>query len=211
MPYVINWPPAKRVGAHVAALALSGLFVAAATGVLAAPALADSTSCAAPTLTQPFLSAGDFNWYALAPGESANSFDGTGWTLRGRASIVSTELADGSTGNVLDMPGGSFAVSPPMCVELTYQTARTMVRDLSGHGHVLFAVAYQDPETGDWGFPQRAGWIRSSSPDWTLSRALQLKPSDVSGWQVVRFIFASVVPSSDSQLYDFYVDPYAKG
>jgi hypothetical protein len=211
MPYVINWPPAKRVGARAAALALSGLFVAAATGVLAAPALADATSCSTPTLTQPFLSSGDSNWYALAPGESADGFDGTGWTLYGGASIVSTQLADGSTGNVLDMPGRSVAIGPPMCVESTFQTARSMIRGLSGHGHVLLSVLYQDPATGDWGPPQRGGLIRRSSRVWTLSNTLGLPSSSVPGWQMARFVFASAGSSGESQLYDFYVDPYFKG
>lgn len=208
MPYVINWPPAKRA-ARLAVLAFLGVAVVSATG--ASPALADATSCTTPTLTQPFLSAGDTNLYTLAPGESADSFDGSGWTLLGQAKIVSTRLADGATGNVLDMPGGSVAISPPMCVDLTYQTARTMIRDTTGRGRVVFSVAYQDPSTGNWGFPQLGGWIGTSNADWTLSNTVNLQPSNASGTQMVRFVFGSFVLGSDPQLYDFYVDPYAKG
>jgi hypothetical protein len=154
----------------LAVLAFLGVAVVSATG--ASPALADATSCTTPTLTQPFLSAGDTNLYTLAPGESADSFDGSGWTLLGQAKIVSTRLADGATGNVLDIPGGSVAISPPMCVDLTYQT---------------------------------------SNADWTLSNTVNLQPSNASGTQMVRFVFGSFVLGSDPQLYDFYVDPYAKG
>jgi hypothetical protein len=210
VPYVINWPPAKRSGIRAAAAALAALFATAVAGVAAAPAMADTSSCSPATLTQPFTSWGDFNWYTLAPGESIDSFDGTGWTLNNGASVESQQLNDGSTGNVLDLPGGSSAVSPPMCVDLTYQKARTMVRNLGGWGGVLFAVSYQNSD-GSWPRPQLTGWLGVHHSGWELSRSVDLQPSSASGWQIVQFTFISVGPSSDSQLYDFYVDPYAKG
>src|ERR1700733_5298612 len=67
----------------------------------------DTSSCTAPTLSQPFLAWGDTNWYALAPGETADDFAGAGWTLKGGAKIVTATLEDGTTGSVLDLPGGS--------------------------------------------------------------------------------------------------------
>ena len=75
----------------------------------------------------------------------------------------------------------------------------------------MFFVAYQDPTTGRWTRFERGGMLNPSDPSWTLSPTVNLQPSDVSGWQAVRFLFASFVPRSDPQLYDFYVDPYAKG
>ena len=89
----------------------------------------DTSMCSNPTLSQPFLSVGDHNWYTLMPGESADSFAGGGWTLSGGAKIVTTKLADGTTGSVLDLPSGLKAVSPVICVTSAYPTARTTVRN----------------------------------------------------------------------------------
>ena len=66
---------------------------------------------------KPLLSFGDSNWYTLTPGESLDNFDGGGWTLTGGAQIQTTDLADGQTGSVLDLPSGSTAVSPTICVD----------------------------------------------------------------------------------------------
>ena len=79
----------RCIGLGVAALTLVGAPAAAAK----TPASTDSTpttsvdtsSCADPSLSQPFLSWGDTNWYALAPGEAADDFYGSGWTLTGGA------------------------------------------------------------------------------------------------------------------------------
>ena len=42
----------------------------------------DTSACTAPLLSQPFASAGDYNWYTLVPGESPDSFNGTGWAAQ---------------------------------------------------------------------------------------------------------------------------------
>jgi hypothetical protein len=213
MPYVISRPPAKRSRALFARLALVGACAMAATAMTAAPALADTSSCSDPSLAQPFLTWGDSNWYTLAPGESADSFAGTGWTLNGGASIQQTQLADGTTGNVLDLPAGSTAVSPPMCVSSLYPTGRAMVQQASGHGAVLFSVSYQDPNSGNWSNPQVTGWLHGSwGGNWVLSSPLNLQPGSGSNWEMVQFTFTSVGwGGADSQVYNFYVDPYAKG
>ena len=105
MPYTVL-PPRLRG-------ALAGLgAVAACLTVLGAPAVAaTSTTCTEPTLYQPFLPFGDENWYSLTPGESADNFAGTGWTLGGGATIVTTTLYDGAQGSVLDLPTNAKAVN----------------------------------------------------------------------------------------------------
>ena len=210
MPYVIKWPPAKRGAARMARLAALGVLVVGAVSVFAPSAMADTPSCAPATLTQPFLSWNDSSWYTAAPGVSPGNFDGTDWTLLGGASVVSTDLADGSTGNVLDLSGRSLAISPPMCIDPTYQTARAMVRHLSGHSGVSFWVASQDTSTGEWSRFEFGG-VLTSDGDWALSDPVNLQPDTSSGPQVVRFAFGSVGRHSHTQLYNFYVDPYAKG
>jgi hypothetical protein len=195
-------------------LICAGLLAAGCAGIGAAQAAADIVTvndCSAPTLTQPFLSWGDQNYYALAPGQDPGSFNGTGWTLTRGASVVTTTLADGSTNTVLDLPSGSRAVSPTMCVDSTYPTARAMVRDVGGPGGVGFLASYQN--TSGWNYPQFTAWIGGTpGADWTPSNPINLQPSTMPGWQLARFTFvAAGVTGSEFQLYNFYVDPYRKG
>ena len=122
MPYIIR--PARSLRRTVVALsALLVLGVApaqAAKSKSSTPAppveITSPSQCTEAALTQPFLYAGDTNYYTLAPGESANDFPGTGWKLSGGASIKTTTLAAGGSGQVLDLPSGSKAVSPSFCV-----------------------------------------------------------------------------------------------
>jgi hypothetical protein len=179
-------------------------------GLAANPALASTTtvntsSCPAPTLSQPFLSVGDSNWYTLTPGQSADNFGGDGWTLSGGAQIETTQLADGTTGQVLDLPSGSEAVSPVMCVDDGYQTARTEVRDVVGSEGVFFYVSYEGTET--WTKPKNTGQVHGQQTSWTLSDPVNVQPSNTSGWQLVRFTFVAGGKTSDFQIYNFWVDP----
>jgi hypothetical protein len=186
-------------------------------GALAGPAMAVPTSgqnsslstststsaCSAPTLTQPFLSIGDSNLYALAPGESPDNLTGTGWTLSGGAKIVRTTLADGSTGSVLDLPSGATAISPQMCVTNDYPTARTLVRDVAGSEGVQVGVSYAG------GAEQTVGHVQGQKTAWTTSAPFNVNPGSQAGWQLAQFIFVGNGKNGEFQLYDFYVDPRA--
>ena len=117
-------------------LGLGAILVAAVAGLTATPAMAaetqsDQPPCSAPKLSQLFLSYNDTGWYALLAGETTNSFDGGGWKLGGGAQIVTTKLIDGHVGHVLDLPSGSIAASPLVCVSSSFTTARTMMHTLS--------------------------------------------------------------------------------
>ena len=102
----------------------------------ASPSLAltsvDTSACVPPQLSQAFLWAGDSLWYTPAPGVSSAGFEGTGWTLSGGASIVQAPLPNGSIGPALDLPPGSQAVAPVMCVTSDYPLARAHMRPLVG-------------------------------------------------------------------------------
>lgn len=233
MPYI---PAGRRQAVTLVAIVISALLCAAPALAKAPPkpssvsgatsainaylASTDisASSCADPSLTQPFTGWGDSNYYALAPGQSPSSFSGTNWYLMGGANITSTTLSDGSTGSVLDMPSGSLAVSPPMCVAYNYPTARTMVRALFGTGGVDVYVAYFDGTSyqvtnggnanGSTNGTGNAGGSDTGNV-WGLSGQINLNPSNTSGWQIARFaLYAS--GSGEYQLYNFYVDPYAK-
>jgi hypothetical protein len=193
-----------------ARLGLAGA-VAAGFGLLSAgSAMASTTpSCTNPLLSQPFASYGDSNSYTLAPGESADSFGGTGWTLLGGASIQTTQLADGTTGKVLNLPSGSTAISPLLCVNSSMPTARTMIRDVVGSEGVFFSINY--PSTPGW---QNTGQVHGQQSTWTLSDAVNMQTGSLSGWILGQFEFVAggnTSNPSDFQIYNFYLDPYSKG
>jgi hypothetical protein len=161
----------------------------------------DTSACAAPTLTQPFLSIGDKNLYSLAPGETADNFAGTGWSLTGGARIIQTQLADGTTGSVLDLPSGASATSPQTCVTADYPTARTMVRDVVGSEGVKVGVSYAG------GAVQTGGTVHGQQSAWTASGKFNVQPSSQAGWQLAQFVFVAGGKTSEFEIYDFYVDP----
>jgi hypothetical protein len=218
VPYEIQRPTKRlRSWALTGAAALSFLVAAALN---AAPALADGTaampsgvftaSCTDPLLSQPFASLGDPNYYTLVPGENDDSFDGTGWRLFGGANIQSQTLADGGTGNVLDLPRGSVAISPLTCVNTSYVSARAVISDVGGDGNLEYFVSY--PGTGG---SIDSGSVTGGLPGggWSPSDPWQLNPPGDGAWVLARFHF--VAPFGDRgdevQLYDLYVDPYQRG
>ena len=202
-----------RIRSQVLRVTAASVVAAVGAALSAGPAFAGAINSAAdcpppPPLTQPFLSWGDSNNYVLVAGQKPGSFDGPGWTLTGGASIVKAPVADGTNKNVLNLPSGSQAISPAMCVTTSYPTARMMVRNVVGAEGVLFSVSYQN--TPSWNSPQNTGQIQGTAANWTLSDPVNLQPNDVAGWQVVRFVLTPGGTSSDFRIYNFYVDPYSK-
>ena len=194
--------------------ALIGVLTAAVLAVGAIPASANpvrplpaaTAACPTPQFSQLLLAAGDANWYTLAPGEAIDNFTAQGWTLTGGAKIVTTTLADGQTGSVLDLPSSSQAVSPAMCVDSSYPTARSMVRNILGNDSIAIGVSYIGTKME--ASPKNRGTVRGGgAAAWTLSDAVKIHPGNVAGWQQVRFTFAAGGQSSELQLYNFYVDP----
>lgn len=214
MPYI---PTGRRRAVSFFAAAVAALLVPAAANAMAPPdwiaaTLASTSyappSCTDPSLTQPFQSFNDQNYYTLAPGESVSNFTGTGWTFLNGANITTGTLADGTTGSVLDLPGGSMAVSPPMCVASNYPTARTMVRNVVGGGGVHVYVTYAGSST--WSKAKDGGSCHGKGNAWGLSDNVNLQPANTAGWQIVRFALVPDNGNNEYQVYNFYVDPYAK-
>jgi len=188
------------------AIGIAALLAGSAQAATIQPSPVDTSGCTTGALSQPFASAHDSNWYTLMPGESAGNFDGNGWALTGGAKLVTTTLADGTVGTVLDLPSGSTAVSPVMCVTSAYPTARTMVRNVAGGDGVHFKVAYAGTQT--WAQPQETGQVHGRATGWTLSDNVNVHPANnVTGWQPVRFTLVAGGKTSDFEVYNFYVDP----
>jgi hypothetical protein len=196
-------------------LAICSALATVLSGLVASPALAstvatagpgpNTSACTAPTLSQPLLSIGDSNWYTLTPGETVDNFNGSGWTFSGGAQVKSVPLADGATGSVLDLPTGSQAVSPTLCVNGSYKTIRTEVRDLAGSAGVHFSVSYEG--TSGWGSPQSTGLVQGHQTGWTMSDPVNVLPGTSTSWELVRFTLVPVGIKSDYQIYNFWLDP----
>jgi hypothetical protein len=155
-------------------------------------------------LSQPFLAWGDPNEYTLLPGETFDNVDGTGWLLFQGASLTTTTVQDGQTGQVLDMPAGSVAVTPPLCVDASdYPMARAMVGDVSGSEGVAVYVSYEAHDS--WGWPFAAGMIKASGPGFYPSKPIMLHSSELRGDHLVRLVL--VAYGGEYQLYNLYIDP----
>ena len=194
---------------HVSQAAIGCVAGLAFVGFSAAPAAASSgASCSEPVLSQPFLSYGDSNHYMEVPGQNANSFNGEGWTLSGGAKVEAVSQAGGKSASVLNLPSGSKAVSPTVCVTSEYPVARMMVRNVVGAEGVSFNVSYAG--TASWEHPKNTGQVHGTGTEWTLSAPVNLQPEKLSGWQQVKFTLIPGGTSSDFQVYDFYVDPFCR-
>jgi hypothetical protein len=183
------------------------LIVGAAIALAAAPAIASaatSLNCSTQTLSQAFSPWNDLNWYTPLGGEAADSVSGTGWTLSGGATLVTTTLQDGRTGQVLNLPAGATAVSPPICISAAYPTARTMVRELNGSAGVRVNMAYA--ALGVWG-PQEAAGAAGSGISWGPSGRLPLPVKILPGTVPARFTLTGTGSRGSAQVYDFLVDP----
>jgi hypothetical protein len=169
---------------------------------------AELAVCPGQTFSQPFAMLGDNSFYTLVPGSEFNS-SGEGWELHGGAQILQASRPNGGTGGVLDMPGGSLAVSPPVCVTLQYPTARAWVEDVKGTSSVAVGVYYAGGRAGE--SAQQVGQL-SSAPGhgWQLSSPFEVRPElagSAEGVREVRFVYASTSRYGDAHLSGLYVDP----
>ena len=162
-----------------------------------------STACGDPALSQPFLAWHDNNCYALAPGESADSFSATGWTLSGGAAITTATLNDGTQGYVLDLPPGGTAVSPVMWVVGAHPYMRAMVSS-ADHGAAKTSIAYLG--ASGLGSSRPNGVLNAPSPTWKLSNHLNFPgyPKDTA--QQVQLTLLGTGPRSTShtRIYNLY-------
>jgi hypothetical protein len=213
MPYI-------RLSRRVRRASLLASLTLAAAMVTAAPAMADddglvatTTSasqqeCQAPVLSTPFSAFKDNRDYVLAPGGDFSNPGGGGWQFFGGAHIATDITPNGDTGGTLEMPSGSMAVSPIMCVDMTYPTARLWARTLGGDGDVHIAVSYAGTKTElD---PKEVGHVNGDKQRWKLSGDVQIKPElagKTTGWRKVAFVLTAGGKTGNFQVDDFFVDP----
>jgi hypothetical protein len=168
---------------------------------------AELAVCPGQTFAQPFESVGDASWYTLVEGSEFSSRE-EGWELKNGAEVIEGARPDGSSGGVLDLPAGSYAVSPPVCVTLRYPTARTWIEDAEGSGGVLVSVSYASFHGGANSVP--VGFLGArAGQGWQLSSPFDVRPELTGaeeGTREVRFVFANWT-HSDYRLSGVYVDP----
>jgi hypothetical protein len=179
--------------------------VAAAHPPVAADQSTSSTTpCPSYSLSQPFLSWWDSRKDTLLAGESVDNVGGEGWQLSNGAYLTTTTLADGSQGQVLDMPAGSVAVAPPMCVnDSAFPRARTMVSDVSGKQGIAVSVSY--PGTGLRARQLAAGRIKNTRSGFRPSKPIMLHAGSLRG--VHKVVLRFVARGGEYQLYNLYIDP----
>jgi hypothetical protein len=201
--------PFRRLARNRASVLVVLVAILLATGLLSsasASASVDLSQCVENQLSQPFLYAKDLNFYTLIPGEEPDNFAGEGWQLSGGAQIVTETLQDGTEGQVLDLPSGSKAVSPVICVTSLYPTARGIVRNVKGSEGIFFYVEYEGTNT--WEHPKNTGQIHGSGNAWTLVTPVNLQPYNVLGLQPMRITLIPGGKTSNFEVYNLYVDPH---
>jgi hypothetical protein len=177
----------------------------ASAATTARPAKGSST-CAPPPLAQVYRWAGDNRLYTGLPGERWDSMgNGSGWLLSGGAKLETAPLLDGTGGSVLDLPGKSEAISPPVCVTNDYPSARAEIRDIAGRTGVNVSVSYKT--ASGWRKPTLCSTLDGQGTKWSLAKRFSVVRGDVRRWHLVRFVLVPRGASSEYQLSNFYVDP----
>jgi hypothetical protein len=182
--------------------------VAADGTATAVTTAASNAECVAPTLFQPFTAFKDNRQYVLAPGGDFSDPAGAGWQLGGGAAIVDDTNPDGTVDGVLEMPSGAVVVSPTMCVDLDYPTARAWIRTVAGDGDVRVSVMYDAGKTARQ--PKEVGHAHGNKSGWALSPDLKIQPQlggKQAGWRRVAFVLTAGGRASTFRVDDFYVDP----
>jgi hypothetical protein len=172
---------------------------------------ASALECQAPVLSQPFLSLRDNRQYTLAPGSDFSNPAGAGWQFFGGAHIAQAAGPDGRSGT-LDLPSGSTAVSPVMCVDMTYPTARIWAKSIVADGDVTVSVSYAATKTALK--PQTVGSVKGGRNAWALSSDVAIRPQlagKADGWRKVAFILTARSNHGDFQVDNFFVDPRMRG
>jgi len=195
-------------------LGLAGLI---ATPAHAAGNIANPYDCAPqPTLATSFATWNDYGQYTPVPNAGLEA-GATGWTLSGGASVVPGnepwKIGGAWHRNALQLPGGSSAVTAPLCIDETYPHFRLFARDTgSAKGALKIEVLYFDTK----------GKIVNTKPYDYKPASTSWQPTGLVGINVftskttvvaapVAFRFTPTTKDASFQIDDVYVDPRARG
>jgi hypothetical protein len=193
---------------HPRRAAVAALAAASALAAGAGPAAA---ACPGQPTAQRFMPWADPAWYAPAP-DGGFEAGALGWTLAGGAAI-----ADGnepyfvdrrSDRRSLNLPGGSSATSPSICVGLEHPTLRFFLRN-TGAPEARLAVSVLISGAGR----TLPVGVLTAGPAWAPGPALPVTANVLSlvGSNQVAFRLTPVDSSGAWSVDDVFVDPYGKG
>jgi hypothetical protein len=198
--------------------ALAALAATVASAALAAPANAGiitktATDCDVETFSHPFAKWGDNADYKPVPRGSFEA-GAAGWQLSGGAKIVAGnetyKVAGAADKYSLELPSGSKAISPSVCVGLDDPTLRYFVRKNSGLLSTMAVSVRVETSLGlvatvPIGVDLGGSW-HPSLPTLVVANLLPLLPGDKTA---VQFQFTPLL-GGDWQIDDVYVDPYRR-
>ncbi len=158
---------------------------------------------------------GDKHSYVIAP-DGGFEADGSGWSLTGRAEVVpgnnSHYLGAPTDQRSLDLPDGSSATSPPICVSLETPLMRGMVRNTGdARSRLRVEVTYKLLGLVQTKVVTDVRADDSWAPTPYISPTLGL--STIVGTilpAAVQVTFRPLDTKGDWQVDDFYVDPYSR-
>jgi hypothetical protein len=189
-------------GAAVAALAAPS---AANAGVL----VADATSCASQTFSQPFLPWADPASYTLHPG---GDFEGGPQKWDGGSVVSGNEpwsVGSSSDSRSLNLSGGSASVSPSICVGIEHPDIRFFAKGSSPAATLRVEVMFEDAAGNVQSAP--IGTVAGTG-DWALTPPFaivaNLLPLLPGSHTAVAFRLTAV--SGCWKIDDFYVDPFTR-
>jgi len=52
--------------------------------------------------------------------------------------------------------------------------------------------------------------VKGNGSEWTLSAPVNLEPSNVSGWQLLKITLVALKGANEVQISNLYVDPYRR-
>jgi hypothetical protein len=171
-------------------------------------------ACPAQALSQPFAAWNDLSYYQLLDGGRFES-GAPGWTLNKAVVVADNEsyhVAGAADSHALELPGGSSATTPPICVEWGYPTQRFFARTVIGSSksNSTLKVELLFTNLSGKAMAQSGGTI-SNTTAWAPTRSviatpgLSIKP-DAYGNTWMRYRFTPLY-STKWRIDDTYVDP----
>ena len=198
------------IGAAATAIVTLATAGTASAGVL----VTSAKDCTAQSLSSPFAPWGDRASYAQVSNGGLER-GATGWTLTGGARVVSGnepwKVAGSRDGASLQLPSGSSAISPPMCVGIEHPTVRFFARKNSGLLSTLAVSARVHLSLGGtldvpFGVLLAGGQWKPSPAFLYLGNLLPLLPGQHTD---ISFRFTPLL-GGNWQVDDLYVDPFMR-
>jgi hypothetical protein len=192
--------------------ACAALLALAIPATASAGSLEDNApSCDTQILGQPFLPWADVASYTLNPGGSFENGP-AGWSLDGASVASGNEpfyVGDANDRRSLSLPGGSSAVSAPICVGIEHPDIRFFANASNPAARLTVEVLFESP-TGDLlsapigTVSGNTGWA-PTAPFPIVANLLPLLPGSHTA---VAFRFRA--SGGSFRIDDLYVDPYQR-